>query len=247
MHPQLKIAANKILPAPIHRWLGKQLFGDRYSPPLGKVNLGSLRRVIPVSKQFGFDRGLPVDRYYIEKFLAATADDIQGRVLEIGDASYTNQFGGNKVTTSDVLHINEDNPNATIIGDLTNAPQIPDNSFDCFILTQTLQFIYDVPAALKTIHRILKPGGAVLATFCGISQIAGDEWGHYQCWSFTSLSTKILFEEVFSPENLQIRTYGNVLAATAFLQGLATEELRQEELDYSDRCYELIHAVRGVK
>ena len=103
------------------------------------------------------------------------------------------------------------------MADLTCADHIPSNSFDCFILTQTLQFIYDVRAALKTLHRILKPGGVVLATLAGISQIANDQWGDYQCWSFTALSARQLFEEAFLTENIKVETYGNVLAATAFL------------------------------
>jgi len=244
---RLKLIAQETLPAPIHRWLGTQLQGHKYRPPVGMVNFGSMRRVTPISRAFGFDRGLPVDRYYIENFLARFADDIKGRVLEIGDNSYTRRFGGDRVTKSDVLHIVEGNPQATIVADLTCANHIPSNSFDCIILTQTLHFIYDVQAAIKTIYRILKPDGVVLATFAGISQIANDQWGDYQCWSFTALSARRRFEEVFPTANVKVETYGNVLAAISFLQGLAVEELRREELDHSDRNYELIIAVRAVK
>ena len=244
---RLKLIAQQTLPAPVHRWLGTQLLGHRYRPPLGVVSFGSLRRVTPVSREFGFDRGLPVDRYYIENFLARQTNDIRGHVLEIGDNFYTQRFGGDRVTKSDVLHVVEGNPKATIVADLTCADQVPSDSFDCFILTQTLQFIYDLRAALKTIHRILKPGGVVLATFAGISQIANDQWGDYQCWTFTTLSAQRLFEEDFSTANVEVETYGNVLAATAFLQGLAVEELYRQELDHSDRNYQVIITVRAVK
>src|SRR5262245_9564385 len=163
--------------------------------PSSGVDFGHLRRVTPVSREFGYDRGKPVDRYYVENFLARQAGDIQGRVLEIGDAAYTRQFGGERVTISDVLHVEAGNPAATIMGDLTHADHIPTNTFDCFILTQTLQFVYDVQAALQTTYRILKPGGVLLATFPGISQISDDRWADYWCWSFTSLSAQRLFEE----------------------------------------------------
>ena len=76
------------------------------------------RQVKPVSRYWGYDRGQPIDRYYIEKFLAANAEHIRGRVLEIGDKSYTRQYGGEHVTVSDVLHVIEGNPAATIVGDL---------------------------------------------------------------------------------------------------------------------------------
>ena len=244
---QVKTIADRILPAPIHRFLGTQLLGDKYRPSVGMVNFGSLRRLTPISRHFGYDRGRPIDRYYIENFLAHHADDIRGHVLEIGDASYTRQFGGDRVAKSDVLHVTSDNPEATIVGDLANAPQIPDNTFDCFILTQTLLCIYDLRAAMTTIHRILKPGGVVLATLPGMTQLSDDQWGDYFCWAFTSQSARRLFEEVFPKENIQIETFGNVLAAMAYLQGIAVEELRQSELDYRDPLYQLSITVRATK
>jgi hypothetical protein len=115
------------------------LYKNYYEAPK-HINKGDFNRTTPFSIRYGFDRGGPVDRYYIENFLQQNADSIQGRVLEIGDNEYTMRYGGKKVTQSDIFHVNAENPKATIIGDLSNAPQVPDNSFDCIILTQTLQF-----------------------------------------------------------------------------------------------------------
>lgn len=241
------LIARQTLPHPARRWLKAKWQGGEYCPPVGSVRLGDLRRVTPISREFGFDRGLPIDRYYIEKFLSIQAQDIQGRVLEIGDDTYTQEFGGSRVTKSDVLHVVEGNPKATIVGDLTMADHIPSNTFDCIILAQTLHLIYDVRAALGTLYRILKPGGVLLATFPGISQSSQDEWGDYWCWSFRTLSARRLFEEVFSAADVKVVADGNALVAIAFLQGLATEELRQEELDYSDPDYEVLISVRAVK
>ena len=80
--------------------------GIEKSDRMGLINFGDLRWLEPVSRQFGLERGLPIDRYYIEKFLAQHAVDIRGRVLEIGDDSYTRWFGGARVHTRDVLHVN---------------------------------------------------------------------------------------------------------------------------------------------
>jgi SAM-dependent methyltransferase len=146
-----------------------------------------------------------------------------------------------------VLHISEGNPLATIVADLTQADQIASNSFDCILLIQTLQLIYDLPAAIRTIERILKPGGVLLATFPGISQLSADEWAETWYWSFTTLSARRLFEAVFPAECVEILAYGNVLAATAFLQGLAAEELRREELDQHDPQYQLLLCLRAQK
>ncbi len=237
----------ELLNSPYMRWVKNLLPALKGRPPVGWVNFGSLRRVTPISREFGYDRGLPVDRYYIENFLAHHSNDIQGRVLEIGDDSYTRQFGGDRVTTRDVLHVKEGNPIATFVGDLTNADHIPSDAFDCFILTQTLHLVYDFRVALKTIYRILKPGGVILATVPGISQISTDEWADYWCWSFTTLSARRLFEEFFPADNVQVETYGNVLSAIAFLEGLSFTELTKEELDHRDRCYELLITIRAVK
>jgi glycosyltransferase involved in cell wall biosynthesis/SAM-dependent methyltransferase len=214
---------------------------------LGKVQFASLRRVTPISREWGFDRGLPIDRYYIEKFLSRHKDEVQGRVLEVGDNSYTRKFGVERVTLSDVLHVKEGNPQASLVGDLTCADHIPSNTFDCIILTQTLQLIYDVRAAIKTVYRILKPGGVLLATFPGISQTYDNEWRDEWCWNFTTVSARRVFEEVFPAANVKIEAFGNVLAAISFLHGLAAEEITQQELDYHEIGYDVTIAVRGVK
>ena len=127
----------RLLPAPVHSSLQLWLKGYTAGPRVGRVRFGSLRRLTPISRTFGFDRGLPIDRHYIERFLSAHAGDIRGDVLEIGDNAYTRRFGGERVTKSDVLHVSEGNPDATIVGDLTCADFIPSDSFDCVILTQT--------------------------------------------------------------------------------------------------------------
>lgn len=217
-------------------------------PPAGVVDLGDLRRVSPISRSFGFDRGKCVDRYYIEKFLSRHASDVRGRVLEIGDDRYTRIFGGDRVLRSDVLHAVEGNPRATIVADLATGDGLADGIFDCVIFTQTLPFIFDFRSALRHLYRILAEGGVVLATFPGISQISrydADRWGDY--WRFTSLSARRLFAEVFPPEAVEVETFGNVLAAVALLHGLAVEDVTPGELEHRDPDYEVIIAVRAVK
>ena len=211
------------------------------------MNFGTLRRLTPVSRRWGIDRGLPIDRYYIEGFLAAHAQSIAGRVLEIGDDRYTAHFGSGRVVKSDVLHVTEGNKKATIVADLTSAEHIPSNTFDCILLVQTLQLIYDTRAAIRTVNRILKPGGVLLATFPGISQTTDPTWGKYWAWNFTSLSARRLFAEVFPADNVQVDTHGNVLAAISFLEGLATEELSRHELDYRDEDYVCVITVKATK
>jgi SAM-dependent methyltransferase len=216
-------------------------------PPPEQIDWGDLRTTKPVSRWFGYDRGLPIDRYYIEGFLAARAADVHGRVLEIGDDSYTRRFGGERVVVRDVLHVSAAAPGATIIGDLANADHVASDSFDCIILTQTLHLIWDVPAAIRTLHRILAPGGVLLATVPGISPIDRGEWRDSWYWSFTHLSMTRLFAAHFPSADVSVEHHGNVLSATAFLQGVATRELRAAELDEVDDAYPVTIAVRAVK
>jgi SAM-dependent methyltransferase len=215
---------------------------------VGWVRFGHLRRLKPIASDYGSSRGLEIDRYYIEKFLARHEEDIHGHVLEIKHNTYTVKYGGSRVTRSDVLHKTEGNPDATIVADLSKADNLPSNTFDTIIFTQTLQFIYDMKSAIATLYRILKPGGILLATGSGMAQISREDynqWGEY--WRFTSLSALFLFEEVFQKGNVSVSTYGNVLAAISFLEGLAVEDMRIRELDVMDPDYELIVAIRAVK
>jgi SAM-dependent methyltransferase len=215
----------------------------RSRPP----NLGALRRTTPIDPNWGFERGTPIDRMYVERFLGSHAGDIRGRVLEIGAPDYTRKLGTN-VQRSDVLHAKPGNPEATIVGDLTDAPQISSDSFDCAILTQVLQYVYDVRAALATLHRVLAPGGVLLATAPGITKISAvdDElWGEW--WHYTARSLRRLAAEAFGAENVEVESFGNVLTAAGFLYGLVPTDLRPEELEAEDPLYEVILGLRAVK
>ena len=239
---------DRLVPARVRSWVGLLLHGSRRAPPPGWAHMGSLRRTSPISQFFGFDRGRPVDRYYIERFLAAHRADIRGRVLEVGDSAYTRRFGGDRVLQSDVLHARPGNPEATLVGDLCSGEGIPEGAFDCIVLTQVLPFVWDVPAAIRTAARALKPGGTLLVTAPGISQISrhdADRWGDF--WRFTSQSIRRLFEAEFPTEHLDLTVFGNALSATAFLHGIATQELRARELDESHPDYEVIICVRAVR
>ena len=232
----------------VRRILPRKLRGPTmgsFWPPVGHVDMGQLRRTRPISRQWGFDRGLPVDRWYIERYLGERSADIHGRVLEVGSAHYTRQFGGDRVECSEVVGPSP-GPGITMCGDLSREADFDPDIFDCVVLTQTLSFIYDVPAVIRTLYRILKPGGIVLATTGGITKIGRkemDTFGHY--WSFTSASASRAFSDVFGAQNVEVDTAGNVLSAAAFLYGLAAEDLTRAELEDVDSDYEVIITIRA--
>ncbi len=209
-----------------------------------------LKRLEPVSREFGFERGRPVDRFYIVRFLDAHSADVRGRVLEVFEDTYTQRFGGDRVTSNEVLHKGPGNANATIDGDLATGAGLERHlgTFDCFIMTQTLLLIWDVPAALRTARDLLKPGGILLATVPGISQSSPPDKDAYgDWWRFTSQGTRRLFEDVFGEGNVEVEAHGNVLAASAFLYGFAQEELTHAQLEHHDPQYELLITARAVR
>lgn len=203
--------------------------------------------VEPLSRDFGFDFGKPIDRQYIERFLAQNCSDIRGRVLEVGDNAYTMRFGEKRVEKSDVLHVMADVPGVTIVDDLGKGDNIPSNAFDCIVVTQTLQFVFDMRLAIAILHRALKPGGVMLVTVPGVTSIArDDDWGNTWFWSLTPGALKRLLAESFGGE-LDMTCFGNVLTASAFLYGVPSNELTPEELAVVDPHYPVIVAARAVK
>jgi SAM-dependent methyltransferase len=207
----------------------------------------NLRSVKPVSRVFGLDRGMPIDRFYIEKFIETNQDKIKGKVLEISENIYTKKFGRD-VLSSDILHVDNHNNKATIIGDLSKPESLPKEQFDCFICTQTLNFIFDFNEAVKGIHKVLKKDGYCLVTMAGVCQVSRydmDRWGDY--WRFTTKSAEKVFGNVFGEGNIKVTSFGNVLSAVSLLEGLAAHELTPEELDYLDEDYQIIISVTAKK
>jgi hypothetical protein len=239
------------LSASVATYLEQHLRPSQYRRLLQQVRrvrqparLGTLRRTTPLSASWGADRGIPIDRYYIERFLAEHRRDIFGHVLEVKDSRYIERFGGN-VTRADIIDIDPTNRRATIIADLSAADAIRENCFDCFLMTQTLQFIYDYRAAIAHAWRVLRPGGVILATVPSISRI--DRRLEADYWRFTSAACAAVFGERFGTDTVQVRSYGNVLAAIAFVAGMAHQELSAAELSAQDEHFPVIIAIRAVK
>ena len=191
--------------------------------------MGDLRRLRPISRAFGIDRGQSIARFYVERHLERHRSDIAGAVLEIGDDRYTRMFGAGRITRSDVLSVVDGAPGTTIVADLTRADHLPSEQYDCVICTQTLQMIYETSSGISPIGR----------------REGVDDWGEY--WFASAQAMSKLLGERFSPANVQVETYGNVLTAIAYLHGLAAEELDPAELAYVDPDYEVIVGARAAR
>lgn len=189
-----------------------------------------------------------IDRFYIDRFIESRAADIRGAVVEIGSAAYTERYGGDRVTSVEILDYSTANRAATMIGDLANGGSLPQGRFDCFIAVQTLQFTFDVREAVRTMARMLRPGGVALATLPALAPIAREHMnreGDY--WRFTSRAARQLFAEHFPPRRLAVAAHGNLAAAAAHLHRRPVDAVRPADLRRDDPDYEVIVTVRAVK
>ena len=214
---------------------------------LSRVEWGDLRRRQPLSQQWGRDRGTSIDRHYIEGFLETHRSAVRGRVLEVRDRIYTERFGGGAVTTSDVIDLDAGNGLANVVADLRHADGIAAGTYDCIILTQTLQLIDDIPAVLAECARILRPGGVLLATVPSVIRVDDEAGPDGDFWRLTEASARKLFADAFPVDAFEVSAYGNVMACTAFLYGVSAEEMAPGDLDHVDRTFPVVIAIRAVK
>lgn len=239
--------AESLMPVFLARFLRRKGILNRGILLPNTIDGGHFERFEPFSRSYGFDRGGPIDRFFIDRFLRSHAPSVKGRVLEIGDNEYTLLIGGDNVEKSDILHVNENNHKATFIGDLSDAPTLPSDAFDCIILTQTLHLIWDVKDALETCKRVLKKGGCLLLTVPGISQIEVGEWATTWYWSFTDRSMKKFMNETFGEGNYELDVFGNAYLASAFLFGVGQGEVDPRFYDLQDPYYQMLICVKAVK
>jgi peptidoglycan/xylan/chitin deacetylase (PgdA/CDA1 family)/SAM-dependent methyltransferase len=211
------------------------------------IDFGDLKRTTPVARNWGYERGTPVDRHYIERFLEAHAADIRGAVLEVQEADYTKRFGGDRVTRSDVVDLNASNPLATVVSDLRSAANIAAGTYDCVILTQTLHVVDDMRAVIAECARILEPEGVLLVTLPCSSRVCLEYGDEGDFWRVTEAGARTLFSDFFPGDALDVQARGNVLVNAAFLYGLACHELDAAAFEADDPYFPLLVTVRAQK
>jgi SAM-dependent methyltransferase len=202
-----------------------------------RARFGDLRRTEPAS-EWGFGRGTPVDRWYIERYIAENAHLIRGHALEVKEDLYASRFGASSV---DVLDIDEGNPHATVVGDLCKSSTLAPQTYDVAVVTQTLQLVPRPLDAIRNLLAALQPGGSLLLTVPTVSRLAGS-WDR---WRWTPLGMRDLLSEA-APRDAEMACigFGNGLAARAFLFGLAVSDLDEDTLERSDEDYPMVVGAR---
>ncbi len=198
----------------------------------------------PISGHWGYDRGQPIDRWYIERFLESCREDVRGDAIEVKSADLVRRYGSD-LRRVEVLDIDKSNAKATVIGDLAGEPFVAAESFDCFVLTQTLHYVFDLESAVRNAHRVLRPGGVLLVTVPALSRLS-HELELDDFWRFTSASLRRLLTPTFGPE-VQIAARGNLVSSIAFLTGLSAGELTERELAEDDLRFPVLVTARAVR
>jgi hypothetical protein len=212
---------------------------------LRPVRWGNLRRLQPVSPRWGSERGSAVDRHYIDAFFARHSELIRGRVLEVRDPRYATSCG-NGVTTIDVVDIDPRNDDATIIADLADPGSLPTFAFDCAIVPQTLVYVRDPFAAAANLWQSIAPGGALLVTTPAIARVDPDAVEDDR-WHLTRAGLETVIRRACPDGEYSVQAHGNPIVATAFLQGVAAEELRADELDAHHPLFPIVVTARVRK
>jgi SAM-dependent methyltransferase len=212
---------------------------------LRPAHFGTLRRTRPLSDRWGYDRGLPIDRHYIEVFLDQNARDVHGSVLEVGDRRYASRYllQGGRADVIDVVS----GRGADIVADLCDLEALPQARYDAFVCVQTLQYVRCVKTALEGAYRMLKPGGVLLATVPMLAPVDPGARG-VDRWRFTPAQTERWVQEAFGDgAACSVEPRGNVLTACAALMRLSRQDLRAEELAVDDPDYPVILCLRAVR
>jgi len=201
----------------------------------------------PFSKVFGFDRGSPIDRKFIDDFLLHNSQVIKGSLLEIGDDQYTVKYGSDLQRVVVLAGKGSKKDSISYAGDLTNPDSLLSiGSFDCVIATNVLNFIFDFDSAVHGLSTLVKTrSGTVLATVAGgVSQVSRydyERWGDY--WRFSDMSIQKIFQKYFN--RVEVQTFGNAPLAAAFIMGLAKEEIPSHLFKIHDPDYQILITIKA--
>ena len=241
MRADLRRAARR-LPSPVRRAIVEVAGFPRVRRILHRPRWGNLRRARPFSERYGVDRGSAIDRYYIDRFVAEHAADIRGHVLEVAEGRYA-RVHPSAIEVLDVLDIDPRNDQATVIADLDDAGSLPPGAYDCVVLTQTLQYVFEPEVALTNLWDSLAPGGVLLLSVPITSKVDHD-LADRDSWRMLAPGLGQLLQRSCVGAEVTLVTAGNLVATIAFLLGLAAEELRPDELDGDDPLHPLVTCAR---
>lgn len=207
------------------------------SPSPGSVRFGDFRRRWPFSQRFGFDRGAPVDRYYLRPFVRSIRASVRGRCLEIGGFVNNNDGYRFRVDEFRTLELPKAGIAADFLGDAADRTVFEDGRWDSILAFHVLEHCADPFAVVRNMRAWLAPGGHVYVVV-PCAQRLHNFPGDY--WRFMPDGLRVLFKDFSS---VAVSTYGNPLSLVSSYLGLSHTELTAEEMEFRHPDFPVIACV----
>ena len=195
------------------------------TPAAHQLDWGTMRRRFAICEWFGFSRGAPVDRYYLDRFVAEIRERVVGEVLEIGGRSANRElYGFPNVTRYQTLDMRP-GPGVDIVGDAHDPAIHPPDSVDSIVAFNVLEHCEQPWKVVENMRLWLRRGGWAFCMVPNAQRIHAMPRDYWRAlpeavqWMFRDFSTR------------EIRQYGNPTTVIAAYLGIAAEELSRDELD----------------
>lgn len=197
----------------------------------GSIDFGALSPGHPLCPFFGFLRGTPIDRHYLDAFVREFRSRIVGRTLEIGGTPETRtRHRLTRVTR--FLTVDADPASqANYVGDVHTSTLFPRARFDTILAFNVLEHCRDPGRVVRNVRAWLKPGGAFLCMVPNaqrIHQVPKDYW--------RPLPDALEFLTREFGER-QFRMYGNLTTTIASLAGASFEDVPPSYFQWHDERY----------
>ena len=201
----------------------------------------TLRSIKKHSEKFGFDRGTPIDRYYIDHFLKnLNLENNFNRSLEFGEILYSDSFKvKEKYFLSHPEYETRDIASNQILFDLNSEHSYEGTKFDLILSTNVINFTKNPFVSIKHHIDMLNSRGTLVLTVSAsmpISKFDAERWGDY--WRFTPDGLNQLLRTLNC--EYHIKSFGSFVTSIAFLCGLSAEEIDATDLNKNDDSYPIV-------
>jgi SAM-dependent methyltransferase len=211
------------------------------APAPGSLDWGDLRRLVPLCPRFGFSRGTPIDRYYLDRFVERIRPEVTGDVVELGGRDSNRESYGLIGATRYRGLDQRARSSVSLAGDAHDSSILPERSLDAVLAFNVLEHCHSPWLVAENMGRWLRPGGKA---FCMVPSAQRLHRMAEDYWRPLPAALPLLFTG-FSATRLEV--FGNPLTTLAALLGIAVEELSQRELDATHPDYPVASCIVATR
>ncbi len=186
----------------------------------------------------------PIDQFYVGEFVASNRDAVRGRVLAARDTELVGRDWVGRVTSVDVFDIDPYNVTATILTDLCDPVAFDRASYDCIIMTQTIQRLADPALGLKVLWSALRPGGTLLLSSPVLGPVEPVHGINEDRWRYSSSGLRNLVTSVLPDAQCSARAFGSLATAIGHIAGVPMERMPRRALAWHDERVPVVACAR---